>query len=511
MTVALSNISTQWTEAGKNYTVIGVNVSSTAYGTDSNLIRLRKDDNDLFVVDSSGNVGIGTPNPTSILDTTDHTNPQVVRHTIRNANTTAGSFTDLVLYSNNYTQFIQLVNYAQGAGYLSFFTPGGGNIYTDGGPLYISTAGSPRLTVTGTGNVGIGTTNPTSNLHVVGDATISDNLGVGIESPTSKLHVIGSANVTGLLTAADLVVDSANGTTRAVQYNTSGVIRWLVYANNVEELGANTGSNFRIARYSDDGTNIGVPFEINRATGEIYLNGDLILNSGREIKVGGSALRSGTDPTNSLTLFNGTAPSGTLTNGVTLYSSSGELRVMDSLGNATLLSPHDDITNEWIFDSTESTNGRTLRIRVESLLRRLNSEFGWDYVSDIAGDGTDQSKTMDERVNEERERRLATFTFNGKLYDLNRTAKTDIAGAGTLALSAIMIENAQPGDLRWADPTSDFGWIAYDNTITLMDAQTTLAFAKEAAAHYKKIIFAARLLKDMNPIPEDFKNDSYWT
>lgn len=68
MTVALSNISIQWTDAGTNYTSIGVNVSSTAYGTDSNLIRLRKDGNDLFVVDSSGNVGIGTSNPMSNLD-----------------------------------------------------------------------------------------------------------------------------------------------------------------------------------------------------------------------------------------------------------------------------------------------------------------------------------------------------------------------------------------------------------------------------------------------------------
>jgi len=48
--------------------------------------------------------------------------------------------------------------------------------------------------------------------------------------------------------------------------------------------------------------------------------------------------RSTTDPTSAISLFNGTAPVGTLANGVTLYSASGELLVMDAAGNATTLS-----------------------------------------------------------------------------------------------------------------------------------------------------------------------------
>src|SRR5210317_491135 len=64
---------------------------------------------------------------------------------------------------------------------------------------------------TNAANVGIGTTNPTSNLHVVGTAAISSNLevgtanlfvdtqtgnvGIGTESPSYKLDVHGTANV----------------------------------------------------------------------------------------------------------------------------------------------------------------------------------------------------------------------------------------------------------------------------------------------------------------------------
>ena len=48
--------------------------------------------------------------------------------------------------------------------------------------------------------------------------------------------------------------------------------------------------------------------------------------------------RNTTDPTKAISLFNGTAPVGTLANGVTLYSAAGELLVMDAAGNATTLS-----------------------------------------------------------------------------------------------------------------------------------------------------------------------------
>jgi hypothetical protein len=55
---------------------------------------------------------------------------------------------------------------------------------------------------------------------------------------------------------------------------------------------------------------------------------------GNNIKVGSDANRGTTAGTNQIALFNGTAPVGTLTNGVSLYSSSGDLNFMDSAGAA---------------------------------------------------------------------------------------------------------------------------------------------------------------------------------
>lgn len=107
-------------------------------------------------------------------------------------------------------------------------------------------------------------------------------------------------------------------------------------------------------------------------TADNYLNGNVF--------IGGQATRATTQPTNTLSIYNGTAPVGAMTNGISLYSTAGELRVMDAAGNATLLSPHDKKTNEWVFDSKDTNTGKRLRIDVEKMLRFLNEKFGTDFI-----------------------------------------------------------------------------------------------------------------------------------
>ena len=92
------------------------------------------------------------------------------------------------------------------------------------------------------------------------------------------------------------------------------------------------------------------------------------------------AARATTVGTNVFNIFDGIAPVGTLANGCSFYSTAGEMRVMDAAGNATLLSPHDSQTNEWIYDSTHTPSGKRLRVRVEALLRFINEHFGLDFI-----------------------------------------------------------------------------------------------------------------------------------
>lgn len=104
------------------------------------------------------------------------------------------------------------------------------------------------------------------------------------------------------------------------------------------------------------------------------------------LKIGGTANRGTTEGTNQLVLFNGTAPAGTLANGASFYAASGEMRVMDAAGNNTLLSPHDRVTNEWIYHSIDTRTGKGLRIDIERMLRALNERFGYDFVHEFTAD-----------------------------------------------------------------------------------------------------------------------------
>jgi hypothetical protein len=115
-----------------------------------------------------------------------------------------------------------------------------------------------------------------------------------------------------------------------------------------------------------------------------------------------------------------------------------------------------------------------------------------------------------ELVDAERDRRIAAgFTFGGVLYQSRPEDRENIMGAATAALGAMM-QGAQAGDYRWHGGDSDFVWIAADNFTHAMDAQTVFAFGQAAMAHKTALIFAARAIKDADPIPADFTSDGYW-
>lgn len=108
--------------------------------------------------------------------------------------------------------------------------------------------------------------------------------------------------------------------------------------------------------------------------------GKFLVDPNGSVKIGATTARGTTEGTNTISLFNGTAPVGTLTNGASFYAAAGEMNVIDAAGNVTLLSPHDHITNEWIFYSRNTLTGRIVKIDMERMMRFLNSTFGTDFV-----------------------------------------------------------------------------------------------------------------------------------
>lgn len=101
-------------------------------------------------------------------------------------------------------------------------------------------------------------------------------------------------------------------------------------------------------------------------------------------------------------------------------------------------------------------------------------------------------------VDQETLRRLALpFLFLGRLYDRDTVSLQRITGAATLAGFAVA-NGAASGDYRWHGGATDFSWIAADNSIVPLDAQTMFAFGVAAAARETFLVFRGRYLKD-NP------------
>lgn len=137
--------------------------------------------------------------------------------------------------------------------------------------------------------------------------------------------------------------------------------------------------------------------------------------------------------------------------------------------------------------------------------------IGWLYDDgDWIAPEVEPVPVTPDMVDAERDRRIAAgFSFGGKLYQSRPEDRENIAGASTAALAAL-VNGAQPGDYRWHGGDSDFVWIAADNSLTTMDVQTMFAFGQAAMAHKQAHIFAARALKDADPIPADYADGGWW-
>jgi hypothetical protein len=97
-------------------------------------------------------------------------------------------------------------------------------------------------------------------------------LGLGIAAPLGILHLKVAAGTTRML------LDGDAGQSKIITYRTAGLQRWGLYSNNVAESGSNAGSNFVLRRYSDAGTLLSTPLEVNRATGVTKIGDGLNLN-----------------------------------------------------------------------------------------------------------------------------------------------------------------------------------------------------------------------------------------
>jgi hypothetical protein len=199
-------------------------------------------------VSASGNVGLGTSNPTQRLE---------VSGSIK---LTTGGY----LYGDGSSAFLQLTNangskLAYGSNVYFEALAASANIRATSENINIFN-NNGRITLSGSGAVGVGTTNPIAELHVSGSNTDSllliaspgaasalfvsgsGNTGIGTAAPTSLLHILGDQaaqlRVQGNgSNGGNITIDASNGYSMLNLQNTA-TTKWTI---------RNDGSNNRLS------------------------------------------------------------------------------------------------------------------------------------------------------------------------------------------------------------------------------------------------------------------------
>jgi hypothetical protein len=120
----------------------------------------------LFTLQGDGNVGIGTTSPSSLLTINAPANSNANALTIYSGDTVAGDYTSIgSIYANGNTNVNSQIRF--------------GNVYTTGGSSYLAfatgtgTTANEQMRIDQNGSVGIGTTAPAAQLHVIAPANAS--------------------------------------------------------------------------------------------------------------------------------------------------------------------------------------------------------------------------------------------------------------------------------------------------------------------------------------------------
>lgn len=167
-------------------------------------------------------------------------------------------------------------------------------------------------------------------------------------------------------------------------------------------------------------------------------------------------------------------------------------------------------TTEEIADAGYTPVSDAPSINDSQILEWDSPTLNWSIRDKTAEELAAENKTKLDSITKHRDELIAQgFWFNDVKYDSRPEDQKRISGAALLAFIAIS-QGAQANNYLWNGGTEPFSWIAQDNSVVQMDAFTVISFGQAAAEHERAHIFAARSLKDMDPIPGDWASSEYW-
>lgn len=318
----------------------------------SGIHAFRNDTTERMRIDSSGKVGIGVTNPSSFFNQ--------ARNLVVGGSGNVGA---TIYSSSSGNTFLAFADVADGAN--SGFSAGGSIYYEHANDAMVTRVnGSERMRIDSSGNVGIGTNNPSTKLHVYESNPLD--------------HI---------------TIDGNNGDNRNLRFATENSTRWNLYATGTSETGSNVGSDLSIARYTDSGSYNGNVLMILRNSGYVGIgtsspSANLQISGssdvGLRIKSGASSLSyidfddadSGT-PSGSIA-YNNIVDSMTFATGGSntermRITSAGRIHFYNLLGSsATQSDVRYDTTSKEIFYNTSSERYKTDIVDLENTLDKVN-------------------------------------------------------------------------------------------------------------------------------------------